>query len=252
MQSARFAGRRAAPPRRGRACRTRTSGRAPEEHDPQQEAHVAELRHPEGLDRRPRGRRALVVEADQEVGAEAHQLPEDEELEEVRREDEPQHREREERLVEVVAPERGRRLVGQVAERVELDQPGDQRHQGRHRGGQRVHVHADRRERRGPGLGQPGSVRVTSRVAPPPWARAWPPASQSPVTSRTAAQGRRPSRPARRRPPGARPAGGAGTRRGPARPAKGPPRIRRASSVSSPGCTSRPRCRGAQPRRRCR
>ena len=58
---------------------------------------------PERLHRRARRRRPLVPEADQQVRAETDQLPEHEHLEEGRREHEPQHREREERLVGVVA-----------------------------------------------------------------------------------------------------------------------------------------------------
>src|SRR5439155_24578075 len=89
---------------------------APQEDDADEEAHVAELRHPERLHGGPRRRRALVVETDEKVRAESHQLPEHEELEEVRGEDEAEHREGEEGLVEVIAAEGARRLAGEVAE----------------------------------------------------------------------------------------------------------------------------------------
>ena len=76
-----------------------------QEHDADQEADVARLGRPERLHRRPRRLGPLVPVADQQIGAEPDQLPADEELDEVGREHEPHHREREERLVGVVAAE---------------------------------------------------------------------------------------------------------------------------------------------------
>ena len=118
-----------------------------QEHDADQEADVARLRRPERLHRRPGRLGPLVPVPDQQIGAEADQLPADEELDEVGREHEPHHREREERLVGVVAPEGRRRLVGQVAEGVELDEEGHARHEHEHQRGVGVREDADARER---------------------------------------------------------------------------------------------------------
>ena len=107
---------------------------------------VARLGDPEGLHRRARRLGPRVPVADQEVGAEAHQLPADEELDEVGGEHDPHHREREQRLVGVVAAEGGRRLVGEIAERVDLDQEGHEGHQDQHQGGVGVREHAHRGE----------------------------------------------------------------------------------------------------------
>ena len=101
-------------------------------HDADQQADVAGLRDPERLDRRARRGGALVPEADQQVRAEADQLPAHEQLQEVRRERQPHHREREQRLIGVVAAERGRRLVVQVAERIELHQQRHERDEAEH------------------------------------------------------------------------------------------------------------------------
>jgi hypothetical protein len=65
----------------------------PQEDDPDEEAHVRGLGDPEGLDGGPSRLRARVPVADEEVGAETHQLPADEELGEVRGEHQSHHRE---------------------------------------------------------------------------------------------------------------------------------------------------------------
>ena len=121
--------------------------RGPEHDDPDDEPEVAELGDPEGLHGRTRGGRPRVPVADQEVGAQAHQLPEHEHLDEGWGEDEPEHREREERLVGVVPPEGGRPLVAEVRERVELHEERDERDQHEHRVRERIHEQADRRHR---------------------------------------------------------------------------------------------------------
>ena len=122
------------------------AGAAPQHHDADEEPHVARLGDPERLHRRARRLGPCVPVADQEVGAEAHQLPADEELDEVGGQHQPHHREREEGLVGVVAAERGRRLVGEVAERVHLHQERHQRDQDQHQGGVGVGEHAHRGE----------------------------------------------------------------------------------------------------------
>ena len=71
-------------------------------------------------------------EPDKEIRAEPDELPADEELDEVGREDQAHHRKREERLIGVVAAERRRRLIAQVAQRVHLHETGDQRDEREH------------------------------------------------------------------------------------------------------------------------
>ena len=122
-------------------------GGAPEEHDAHDEADVAQLGDPERLHRGARRGGSRVPVADQEIRAQADQLPEDEHLEKVRRQDQPDHREGEERLVRVVPSERRRRLVVQVGHRVDLHQQGDQRDQHQHRHRQGVDHHPDRGQR---------------------------------------------------------------------------------------------------------
>ena len=74
-----------------------------------------------------------IPEADQQVRADADQLPADEELQQIRREHHAHHREGEQRLERVVAAERRRRLVAQIAGRIDLHQQRHQRHQQQHR-----------------------------------------------------------------------------------------------------------------------
>jgi hypothetical protein len=66
-----------------------------EQQDADHEAEVAQARGDEGFERGGRRIGAVVPEADQQVRAEAHQLPADEDDQEVRRQYEDQHRERE-------------------------------------------------------------------------------------------------------------------------------------------------------------
>ena len=88
--------------RRDRTCRSAASSRTM----PIEQADVAGLRDPERLDRRARRLRLVIPEADQQVRADADQLPADEQLQEVRRQHHAHHRKREERLERVVAAER--------------------------------------------------------------------------------------------------------------------------------------------------
>ncbi len=121
-------------------------GAAPQHHDADEEADVPRLGDPERLHRGAGRLRTLVPVADQEVGAKPHQLPADEQLDEVGGQHQAHHREGEEGLVGVVAAEGRRRLVGQIAERVDLHQKRHQRDQDQHQGGVGVGEHAHRRE----------------------------------------------------------------------------------------------------------
>ena len=106
---------------------------------PEQEAEVADAVDDEGLPAGVGGVLAVVVVTDQQVGAEAHALPADEEQEEVLRENEHQHREHEEVQVrEVARVTRLRLVVAHVADRVHVDQEPDERHEGDHHGRKRI------------------------------------------------------------------------------------------------------------------
>src|SRR5207245_8454974 len=97
----------------------------PQHYDPDDEAEVAELGDPERLHGRARRGPARVPVTDQEVRTEAHQLPEHEDLDEGRREHEPEHGEREERLERVVPAERRWTLVAEVRQRIDLHEERD-------------------------------------------------------------------------------------------------------------------------------
>ena len=93
------------------------------EHDAEAEAEVADAVDDERLLGGVVGRAAPEVEADQQVGAEADRLPEDEEQEEVVGQHQHQHREDEERQVgeeAVVAA-----VAVHVADGVDVDQEAD-------------------------------------------------------------------------------------------------------------------------------
>jgi hypothetical protein len=66
--------------------------RLPEEYDPGEQRQPAPAGDQQRLQRRRPRRRALVVEADEQVRAETRQLPEDEQQEQVVGKHEPQHR----------------------------------------------------------------------------------------------------------------------------------------------------------------
>ena len=108
--------------------------------DADEEAQVGEARDDEGLLRGGDRRGLRVVEADQEVGAHAHQLPEEIHLEDVRRHDQPHHAHREQRQEGVVALEAP--LALHVAQRVDVDheRDGGDHHEHHHR--DRVEEHA--------------------------------------------------------------------------------------------------------------
>ena len=89
--------------------------------------------------------RLLVPEADQQVGHQADAFPAEEQLHEVVRRHQHQHGEGEER--EVSEEARPRRVVGHVADRVDVDEERHRRHDDEHDGGQRV-------DAKGPGGGE--------------------------------------------------------------------------------------------------
>ena len=120
----------------------------PEHDDADEQADVAGFRRPERLDRRARGFGLLIPEADQQVRAEPDQLPADEELQQVGREHQPHHREREERLVGVVAPRPGGGSSLRYASEYTWTRKRDQRDEHEHHRGRLVGEHADRGERR--------------------------------------------------------------------------------------------------------
>jgi hypothetical protein len=102
--------------------------------DGEQEAPVADSVDDEGLHARSRTPVLLEIEADQQVGAETHTFPTDEEDRQVGAQHQHQHREHEEVEVGEVARVRPVRLVVHVTDRVDVDQEaneGDERHHQR-------------------------------------------------------------------------------------------------------------------------
>ena len=103
-----------------------------EHQDTNQEEHIGEAGHDECLLRGGDGRLQRIVEADEQVGADTHELPEHVHLEDVRGEHQAQHRHREETQERIVALEA--LLTVHIAERVDMN------HQ-RHRGDDDEHHH---------------------------------------------------------------------------------------------------------------
>ena len=95
----------------------------------------------EGLEVRVDRRRPLVPEADQQVGHQPDRLPAEEQLHEVVAHHEHQHREREERDVREEA--RVARIVGHVADGVDVHHQRHERDDDQHRRRQRVDQEAD-------------------------------------------------------------------------------------------------------------
>ena len=115
--------------------------RAPEPHDAETEPEVADAVDDERLLPRLRRRRARVPEADEEVRAEAHRLPEHVEQEEVAGEHQHGHGENEQVQVGKIAGVAG--IVVHVAGGVEVDQRADAGDDEQHHGGELVHVRHD-------------------------------------------------------------------------------------------------------------
>ena len=122
----------------------------PEEAQAEEHPHVADPVDDERLVGRVGVLLVLVPEADQEVGADADELPEDEDHEDVGRRHQAEHREAEER--EVREEPRIARIVVHVPHRVDVDQGRDERDHQEHDHGQVVDVDPERdRQVRSPG-----------------------------------------------------------------------------------------------------
>ncbi len=159
------------PSSRGMSPNENVPRRGQNRHQADEHAEVAHAVDDERLVGRGAGAVPLDVKADQEIRANAHQLPEHEHHRQVAGDANAQHREREQRKVleEAVEPAAavqvlavGERhfmvdhvvqLVVHVADGVDMNARGDQRDHAEHRNGQRVDVVADR-EFQGAELGQ--------------------------------------------------------------------------------------------------
>ena len=105
------------------------------------EPEVADAVDDERLLRRSRRRRLLVPEADEQVAAQADQLPADVEEQEVVGQDQHQHAEHEEVQVGEEAPEAS--IAVHVADRVDVDEEPDRADDEQQHRGQRVDEEAD-------------------------------------------------------------------------------------------------------------
>ncbi len=104
--------------------------------DAEREAEIADAVDDEGLDRGGVGLGLVVPEADQQIAREADALPAEEHLREVVGGHQRQHGEGEERQVR--EEPRPVRVLGHVADRIEVHERGDGRHHHQHHGGERV------------------------------------------------------------------------------------------------------------------
>ena len=102
----------------------------PDHEDADEEQDVPDAGDEECFLRRRGGLRLVVPESDEQVGAEAHDLPEDQELQEVVRADGPEHPGREEADLRVVA--RLAFLLVHVAEGIDENQEAEERHEDEH------------------------------------------------------------------------------------------------------------------------
>ena len=105
-------------------------------HDAQCEAEVTHAVGYEGLDGRVVRRLLRVPETDQQVGREAHAFPAEEELDEIVRHDQRQHREGKQRQVGKEA--RPVRIFAHIAPGIEVHEAGDARDNGHHHNRKRV------------------------------------------------------------------------------------------------------------------
>ncbi len=112
------------------------AGRLAGHEDPEQQPDVAEPRHQERLHRTSTSRLAFPVVRDEEVGAGAHDLPTDEQHEEVVSSDHERHRCREEHDEGRVR--RVARVLPHVGHRVDLHEQGDAGDEHQHRDGELV------------------------------------------------------------------------------------------------------------------
>ena len=116
------------------------AGQREQQEDAEREAEVADPVDDEGLDRRGVGRRPLVPEADQQIGGEADAFPAEEHLHQIVGRHQHQHGEGEQRQKGEEA--RPARVLGHVADRIEVDDERDgadhhQHHRGQHVDAQR-------------------------------------------------------------------------------------------------------------------
>ena len=109
-------------------------------HDTEHEAEVADPVHQEGLDRRRAGRRPLVPEADQQIGAQPDAFPAEEHLQEIVGAHQHQHGEGEQ--AEIGEEARYMRIVGHVADGIDMDQERRGGHHEHHHRGQHVEAQA--------------------------------------------------------------------------------------------------------------
>ena len=124
-----------------RVAHVQGAGGDPDEHDPERESDVADPVDDEGLLRRERRGAPAVPEADQQVARQAHELPPREDHQEVVRQDQQQHAEHEEVQVGEEAPPA--RVVRHVADRVQVDEHPDRRHDDQQAGGQLIDEEPD-------------------------------------------------------------------------------------------------------------
>ena len=104
--------------------------------DAEREAEIADAVDDEGLDRGGVGLGLVVPEADQQIAREADALPAEEQLREVVGRHQRQHGEGEQRQIR--EEPRPVRVLGHVADRIEVHERRDGRHHHQHHGGQRV------------------------------------------------------------------------------------------------------------------
>ncbi len=110
----------------------------PENAQAHQHPYVADPVDDERLVRRVAIDLLFVPEADEQVGTKTDQFPEDEDHEQIRRRDQAEHRETEER--QIGEELRVARIVVHVADRVPVDQGRDERHHEKHEDAQIVDV----------------------------------------------------------------------------------------------------------------
>ena len=125
------------------------AGQPVKREDAEQKAEIADAVHDERLHRGGVGAGFLVVEADQQVGGEAHPFPAEEHLQKVVGRHQHQHREGEERQIGEEPGAVGFVLgpvvvMGHVAQRIQVDERGHGRHHDQHDRGQPVDADAPR------------------------------------------------------------------------------------------------------------
>ena len=113
--------------------------------DAEQESEVTHPVDQEGLQVGEDGGRALVPEADEQIGHQTHRLPPEEQLQEVIAHHQHQHREGEQR--DVAEETLVTRIILHVADGVDMDQQRDESHHHHHHRGQAVDHEADMRRK---------------------------------------------------------------------------------------------------------